>query len=85
VTDSAAPILSSHEVEVLALLAHGEPGTTAAVQLGISLTELTGTVLEIRRRLGVSSTAAAVAIAEDLGLLSRFPPPSFSPPDTASG
>jgi pimeloyl-ACP methyl ester carboxylesterase/DNA-binding CsgD family transcriptional regulator len=67
--ESAAPLLSRREREVLALLARGLSDREVAEQLVVSHHTVHRHVANIRNKLGCRSRAAAVAEAARLGLL----------------
>ncbi|MCB9686445.1 MAG: response regulator transcription factor [Alphaproteobacteria bacterium] len=64
-----ATTLSERELEVLALVAHGETDPEAAAVLGLTVGTVRTHVENARRKLGVSTRSAAVAKALRLGLL----------------
>jgi DNA-binding NarL/FixJ family response regulator len=65
----AGDALSERELEVLALIAHGETNRGAAARLFISEATVKTHLVHIYAKLGVSDRAAAVARAYERGLL----------------
>lgn len=64
------PALSARELEVLRLVAAGEPNVGIARKLHISDATVKSHLVHVFTKLDVSSRTAAVAAARDLGLLS---------------
>lgn len=67
--DRRLPTLSRAEVRLLELVADGRPLTTAGAELSLSPTTVSSTVVDLRERFGVGSTAAVVAAARNAGML----------------
>lgn len=67
--DHQLPRLSRTEVRLLELVADGRALTTAGAELALSPTTVSSTVVDLRERFGVASTAAVVAAARDAGML----------------
>ena len=67
--DRRLPTLSRAEVRLLELVADGHALTTAGAELSLSPTTVSSTVVDLRERFGVGSTAAVVAAARNAGML----------------
>lgn len=67
--DQDLPTLSRTEVRLLELVADGRALTAAGAELALSPGTVSSTVIDLRERFGVGSTAAVVAAARDAGIL----------------
>ena len=71
--DQDVPTLSRAEVRLLELVAEGHALTAAGAELLLSPAAVSSTVVDLRERFHVGSTAAVVAAARDAGMLSHEP------------
>lgn len=62
-------VLSPREVEVLALVAQGLPGSRVAAQLGLAPNTVAQHLVSVRRKFGVRTSADAVDLARRSGQL----------------
>ncbi len=63
--------LTVRELEVLRCVAEGATGSAVARRLGLAANTVAQHLVSVRRKLGTSTTAAAIAVARDTGLLPR--------------
>jgi DNA-binding NarL/FixJ family response regulator len=56
--------LSKREVEILALVAEGKSGTQVAAQLSLAPNTVAQHLVSVRRKLSVTTTAAAIDVAK---------------------
>ncbi|RYF03688.1 MAG: hypothetical protein EOO40_11970, partial [Deltaproteobacteria bacterium] len=65
----AAVRLTAREQGVLQLIADGHHGASAAAHLGLAVNTVTQHLVAVRRKYAVTSTAAAVALAREGGVV----------------
>jgi DNA-binding NarL/FixJ family response regulator len=61
--------LTKREIGILALVASGKSGTQVAADLSLAPNTVAQHLVSVRRKLGVSTTAAAIEVARESGLL----------------
>lgn len=66
--------LTSRELEVLALLARGQPNKQIARELGVAVKTVSNHVEHVYAKIGVRSRAAATLFATQHGLVGAFEP-----------
>ena len=68
-TPGSPRALTDRELEVLRCVAEGATGGAVARHLGLAANTVAQHLVSVRRKLGTSTTAAAIAVARDTGLL----------------
>jgi DNA-binding CsgD family transcriptional regulator len=61
--------LTDRELEVLRYISEGATGSAVAQRLGLAANTVAQHLVSVRRKLGTTTTAAAIALARDTGLL----------------